>query len=503
MTSTSTETLVSGDAQVEGLSKFASSLVLVGIFFAILMGAMDALVVATALPTIATDLNQVNGVTFVAGAYLISSTISIPLFSRLSDISSRRNAFLVGLSVFIVGSALAGLSQNLTELIAFRAVQGFGGGGVFPVALAMVTVLFPPSTRSRVIGILSGASALSIVVGPLVGSYIVSVASWRWVFYINLPFGVMAMAVILLALKPLRPDARQRFDGIGAMLLSGWVGTLMVALVEVADEGVAWSDPLVVSLLAVSAVLFTAFLWQELRITEPLIPLRLMANRTITATSGIMFFTGIVFSALITFLSVFVGIVLLHNGPNAAGDVRDMIYFMAIPMILGAAASGQILTKLPYRSVIAPGLAVSVVAGFFLTQLTPSTQLWVLAAGFLPVGGIALPLIPLGLGLGMSLAGPTIAVQNDAPREVVGEALGLSKFMQALGGAMGISLLTTFQTARIQSLTAGVTSPAAKASALVTTYNEVFLILALCVLVALGFALLFVGRVPRSPSESS
>jgi MFS family permease len=169
----------SGPAPFKELPRVASILVLVAVFFAILMGAMDGLVVATVLPTIALDLHQVNGVTFVAGAYLISSTISIPIFARLSDIASRRNVFLAGLTVFIVGSALAGLSQNLTELIVFRGLQGIGGGGVFPVAIAMIAVLYPPRTRARVTGVLTGAAGLAIVLGPLVGSSIVSVTTWR------------------------------------------------------------------------------------------------------------------------------------------------------------------------------------------------------------------------------------------------------------------------------------------------------------------------------------
>ncbi|MCI4329065.1 MAG: MFS transporter, partial [Thermoplasmata archaeon] len=131
--------------------------------------------------------------------------ISIPNFARLSDITSRRNVFLLGLSIFMAGSALAGLSQNMAELIAFRGLQGFGGGGVFPVAIAMITVLYPPETRGRVTGLLSGAGGLAIVLGPLVGSYIVSVSTWRWVFYINLPFGMLAMLVLLFAVGPLRP----------------------------------------------------------------------------------------------------------------------------------------------------------------------------------------------------------------------------------------------------------------------------------------------------------
>ena len=486
--------------QVEGLSKFTSTLVLVGILLAVLMGGMVALVVETVLPTIAADLDQVTGVTFVAGAYLVASAISIPILSRLSDLSSRRNVFLFGLALFIAGSALAGLSQNLTELIVFRAVQGFGGGGVFPAALAMVAVLFPPSSRSRIIGILTGASGLSIVLGPLVGSYIVSMTTWRWVFYINLPFGVMAMIVTLFALGPLRPDAKGRFDGLGAGLLTGWVGALMVALVEVADEGVAWTAPLTVALLGSTAALFAAFAWWERRATEPLIPLKVMVNRSVAAASGVSFFTGVVFSALLTFLSVLVGIVLLHNSPDAAGDIRDMIYFFAIPMILGAAASGQILTRLSYRAVIASGLAVSAVSGLFLTQLSASTPLWVFAAGLIPTGGIALPLIPIGVGLGFSLAGPTVAVQNDAPRQDVGVAVGLLKFLQTLGGALGISLLTTYQADRFKALSAGL-APGQATTAMVSTYNEVFLILALCIFVALGVSLFFKGRVPL-PSES-
>jgi EmrB/QacA subfamily drug resistance transporter len=490
--------LVEGGApKVLSLSEVAGVLVFIGVFLAILMGAMDALVVATVLPTIAGDLHQVNGITFVVSAYLISSTISIPIFARLSDITSRRNVFLMGLGVFIVGSALAGLSQNLTELIVFRGVQGFGGGGVFPVAIAMATVLFPPETRARVTGLLSGAAGLAIILGPLVGSYIVTVTTWRWVFYINLPAGILAMVIILMVVGPLRPPVPGSFDVPGTALMSGWVGALMLALVQVADSHWAWTDPRIVGLLAGAVVLFAVFLWWEFRTKEPLVPLRILGQRVIGACSGIMFFTGIVFSALITFLSVFVGIVLLRSGPNAASDVRDMIYFLAMPLILGAELSGQILSRVSYRNLIAPGLAVAGVAAFFLTDLTASTPLWILGYGFLPIGGIALPLIPIGFGLGLSLAGTTIAVQNEAPTAEVGAAIGLTRFFQSLGGALGISLLTVFQSWRSQNLLAGAMTPGAMTNALVNSYDEVFLILAVSILLAFVFALFLTGMVPH------
>jgi EmrB/QacA subfamily drug resistance transporter len=484
------------------LGEITGILVFVGIFLAILMGAMDGLVVATVLPTISTDLHQSNGVTFVVSAYLISSTISIPMFARLSDISSRRNVFLLGIGIFIVGSALSGLSQNLTELIIFRGIQGFGGGGVFPVAIAMATVLYPPETRAKVTGLLTGSAGLAIVLGPLVGSYIVSVTTWRWVFYINLPFGVLAAVVLLAAVGPLRPATRGSFDVPGAALLTGWVAALMFALVQVANSGWAWSDPRVVALLGAAALLLALFLWWELRTQEPLLPLRLLRLRVIASSSGTMLFTGVVFSALIAFLSLVVGSVLLHNGPNSESDVRDIIYFLAVPLILGAGLSGQLLSRLSYRNLVAPGLLAAGVAGFFLARLSANTPLWTFAFGFLPVGGLALPLIPLGFGLGISLAGTTVAVQNGAPRNEVGAAIGLTRFFQSLGGAIGLSLLTVYLTERTQSLSAGASTPGAVTGAQLTAYNEVFLLLAVAILIGFVFSLFLVGRVPKDPSKS-
>jgi EmrB/QacA subfamily drug resistance transporter len=482
-------------ARLLSLGQPAGVLVLVGVFFAILMGAMDGLVVSTVLPTIATDLHEEAGVAFVVSGYLIASTIAIPIFARLSDIASRRNVFLVGLAVFIVGSMLAGLSQNLGELIVFRSVQGFGGGGVFPVAIAMVAVLFPPETRAKAVGILSGAAGLAIVAGPLVGSYIVSVTTWRWVFYINLPFGVFAMAILWVAVGPLRPAVRGSFDVAGAALISGWVGTLMFALVQVAEAGWSWVDPRVVGLLAATAGLFVVFLVWELRAREPLVPLRILRQPALASSSAVMLFTGIVFSAAITFLSLYVGFV---RGGSAAA-IRDMIYFFAIPLIVGAALSGPILDRVPYRTMIAPGLLVSGLAAFLLAGVNASTPLWHLSFGFLPTGGLVLPLVPVGFGLGFGFAGATVAVQNEAPPQAVGAAVGLARFFQSLGGALGISLLTIYQSARYRALSAGAHTPSQLAAALATSYAEVFTALAVCIVLAFVSSLWLRGRVVPSP----
>ena len=487
-----------GDPESRYLHGPNAALVLLGLFLAILLAGLDALVVSTALPKIAASLHQASGITFVVGAYLITSTVSIPIFSKLSDRYSRRNVFLLGLAVFIVGSALSGTSQNLDELIAFRGVQGFGSGGFIPVGIAMVTVLFPPAQRARLTGILSGAAGISIAVGPLLGSYIVDVTTWRWVFYVNLPLGILAAALLFVYLGPLRPAERGRFDVTGAALLSAWVASLMFALVQVSDAGWAWTDPRVEGLLAVATIGFGAFVAVELRERDPLVPLRLLGRRAIGASGGIALFNGIVFTSVLTFLSVLVGIVLLGSGPNAVNDVRDLIYFFAGPMVLGATLGGQFLSRLAYRTVIAPALAVATLMMFLLARTTASTPIWVLAFGFLPTGGLVLPLMPMGFAVGLALVGTLIVVQNEASEREVGAAIGFNRFLQSLGGAVGLSLLTAYQEWRLQVHESSVTAPSQLLGAIVASYDDVFLVMTALLGIAFLCSLFLRGRPPSA-----
>ncbi|EQD77333.1 drug resistance transporter, EmrB/QacA subfamily, partial [mine drainage metagenome] len=214
------------------LSRRFELLVVVGILLALLMGALDNFVVLTALSTILGDFGQPNSGTFVISAYVIASAIAIPIFAKLSDLRSRRNVFLGGLLIFIAGSIFSGLSQNLSELIVFRAVQGFGSGGFFPVGIAIVAVSFPPETRARIIGLLSGVFGIAVVAGPLLGSAILGFTTWRWIFYVNIPIGLLGFVLIATTLGPLVPERARRFDLAGAALLSGWVATLMFPLYQ-------------------------------------------------------------------------------------------------------------------------------------------------------------------------------------------------------------------------------------------------------------------------------
>jgi len=471
------------------LSGITGGLVLLGVFLAILMGGMDALVVNTALPDIGASLHQTNGLTFVVAVYLISSTVSIPIFSKLSDRYSRRNVFLAGLAVFIGGSALAGLSQSLGELIVFRGIQGFGTGGFVPVGIAMVAVLFPPEQRARLTGILSGAAGVSIVLGPILGSYIVDVTTWRWVFYVNLPIGLASMVVLLAVLGPLRPDERGHVDFGGAALLSGWVAALMFPLVEVTEDGWTWLAAPTLGLLAAAVLGFAAFVLWELRQTDPLVPIRLLYRRTLAACGGVSLFVGVVLTAALTLLSVFVGVVVLREGPNAANDIRDLTYFFAVPLVIGAALGGQLLGRYRYRSVLVPALALAAGVAFVLATFSATTPLWVLSFGFLPTGGMALPLIPMGFGLGIALSGVLVIAQSEVSHSEVGATIGLMRFLQSLGGAVGLSLLTAYQ----QRLAGG---PTPSLPAVVSSYDAVFLVTAIVVGAALVFSLFLQGRVP-------
>ncbi|MGH2639713.1 MAG: MFS transporter, partial [Rhabdochlamydiaceae bacterium] len=258
-------------------------IVTLGILLALLMGALDQFVVLTALPTILHDFGTPNSGSFVVSAYVIASAASIPIFSKLSDLWSRRNVFLAGLAVFIGGSILSGLSQNLGTLVAFRAIQGFGTGGFLPVGLAIVAMIFPPKTRARVTGLLSGVFAIAVVVGPVLGSTIIQYTTWRWVFYVNIPIGLLGFAILLATLGPLRPEITRKFDSVGAALLLGWVASLMYPLYQIGESSWTWTGVNSLGLISLGIAMLVGFVVWELRARNPLVPIRLFANRVIWA----------------------------------------------------------------------------------------------------------------------------------------------------------------------------------------------------------------------------
>jgi EmrB/QacA subfamily drug resistance transporter len=491
-------------------------LVTVGILMALLMGALDNFVVLTALSTILHQFGQPNSGTFVVSAYVIATTASIPIFAKLSDLWSRRNVFLGGLTVFIVGSILSGISQNLSELILFRAVQGFGSGGFFPVGIAIVAVVFPPKTRARVIGGLSGVFGIAVVAGPLIGSTIVQYTTWRWVFYVNIPIGLAGFALIAATLGPLRPVLVRKFDVVGAALLVGWVAALMYPLYQIADSGWAWTDLRAISLFGMGAVLIAAFIARELRAENPLVPIQLFKHRVIAAGGGATFFIGVVFFPVATFLTLVVAEVLSPGSTGSSATVRDILYFLVIPVVIGAALSGQLLTRLPYRIVATLGPIFAIIGMAGLTRLSVTTPLWKFAFGFVPVGGIILPLMPLGFGIGLTFPVFLLAAQNTVRRDDVGEAGGMIQFFQSLGGAVGLSVLASFEATRFASLDPLPSAACLSGtpvlplcgnflklfgSSLISSYVQTFTIMAGLLVVAFVFVQFLEGRLPKAQAR--
>ena len=509
---------VSSEAQKEKnesanyLSGRNAALVIVGILLALLMGALDNFVALTALPAILAQFQQPNSGTFVISAYVIASTASIPIFAKLSDLWSRRNVFVAGLVVFIVGSVLSGLSQNLNELIAFRAIQGFGSGGFFPVGIAIVAVVFSPKTRARVIGGLSGVFGIAVVAGPLIGSAIVQYTTWRWVFYVNIPTGIAGLLIILATLGPLRPELKRKFDTVGAVLLVAWVASIMYPLYGIADSGWAWRDARTLGLLGLGVALIIGSLFWEVRFENPLIPVRLFKLRAISAGGGATFFIGMVFFPVATFLSLVVGVVLAPSATSASATVRDILYFLVIPVVIGAALGGQLLTRLSYRTVSGIGIVLGIIGMIGLTGLSVTTPLWQFAFGFIPVGGVVLPLLPLGFGIGLTFPVFLLAAQNQVKMADVGEAGGLIQFLQTLGGAVGLSVLASLQATRFAVLDPS-PSPACLAPSppaalcgsflsslqvsLVNSYDQVFMVMVGLLVVALIFVIFLTGRLPK------
>ncbi len=443
-------------------------------------------------------------------AYLITSTVAVPIFAKLSDLFDRKRIFIAGLGLFIAGSILAGLSQTFTELVVFRAVQGFGSGDFFPVGLSIVAVIFPPETRARVTGLLSGVFGIATVAGPFVGAFIVEHTTWRWVFYVNIPIGLIGLLLLLVALGPIRPEKKGHFDVPGAALLAGWVATLMYTLVETSEGVWAWSDPRVVPLLLSAGILVVAFVWWEVRrAVDPLVPLRLFSRRIVASSAGTTFLVGLVLFPLATFLTFLVTYVTLGNTGDVADTVRDVLYFLVIPLVFGAAIGGNLLTRVAYRPIVLVGIGISIVGLILLTQVGPSTPVWIFAFGFLPVGGIVAPLIPIGFGIGMTFPVFLLAVQNQVPEAEVGAASGLVQFFQSLGGAIGLTLLSSFQAQRLGAIdpsgvAAGTCPPyptfpttATCASAVSQSYVQLFEVLVVLALLGFVLALFLSGRLPK------
>ena len=399
--------------------------VMIGVFLA----ALDQTVVGTALPKIITDLGGNDLYTWAFTAYLLTSTISGPLYGKLSDLFGRRPIFLFGIGVFMAGSLLAGLSQEMWQLVAARGVQGLGAGALFPIALAVIGDLFAPSERGRYQGLFGAVFGLSVLVGPAIGGLITDTIGWPFVFFFNLPVGAAVFFAVWRNLPQYHPAGeRPKIDYLGAALFTAALVPILVGLTN--KQTADWSDPVVGGLIGLGALILIAFVFVESRAVEPIVPLELFRNRSFTVSVASVFLAATGFFATVVFLPRWFQVV---AGSSATVSGYQMLPLLG-GLILSAVASGQIVSRTGRYRLLIFGAMVAMASGLFmLTHLHADTPLPVLWAW----------MFVTGLGVGPTFAVFPIIVQNSVAIRQLGAATSNLTFFQSVGGTVGLALTGT------------------------------------------------------------
>ncbi|MGC8877541.1 DHA2 family efflux MFS transporter permease subunit [Thermus sp.] len=403
---------------------------MIGIFLGLFLAALDQTIISTAMPRIVGELRGAEYYAWVTTSYLLASTVSAPIFGRLTELFSRKSILLVAVLLFLLGSALSGLSQNMAELILFRGLQGLGGGALFALALTTIAVLFPPRERGRLAGVFGAMFGLSSAVGPWLGGLLTDHLSWRWVFYINMPVGAVALWFILRYMPRLSPEHRERFDFLGALLLAGWAVPLMLAF-SWGGSTYPWGSPKILGLFALAALGLFLWVWAELRVEHPLFDLSVFRIPTFTFAALASFFYGPAFLGAVAFLPLYLQVV---KGVSASQSGVTVLP-LTLGVVLGSVGGGQLSARLGRYKALLLGSALFLLALFlaFHFVLRVDTPLWLAVLLFFLVG--------LGLGPAQSLL--NIAAQNDVPMARIGSATSAVQFMRQIGSTMGIALLGT------------------------------------------------------------
>jgi EmrB/QacA subfamily drug resistance transporter len=418
------------DAAPLELDARSRRLVVVGAMLAMFLAALDATIVGTAVPSIVGDLGGIDLLAWVFTAYLLASTVTLPLAGKLGDLFGRKPLFLVAVVLFVAASMVAGAAQSMELLIGARAVQGIGSGMIFASTLAVIADLYSPLERGRVQGVIAGVFGIASVIGPTLGGWITDASTWRWIFFVNLPVGIIAFAVILLRMPWTRlyREAEARIDFAGALLLSAAVVPFLLAMVWGGDR-YEWLSGQTIGLVAFSLVALGAFLAVEARAPEPLVPLFLFKNRTFAVSAVLLLLTGAGMFGALTLIPLY-----LQGVTGASARLSGTLMtpmMLAIP--ISAAFAGQMMTRTGrYKYLLIGGIVVMVAGMLSFATVDAGTS-----------RAEAIPrMIVMTLGLGVTLPLLNVVVQNAVPFQVVGVATASVQFFRQIGGTLGVALLT-------------------------------------------------------------
>ena len=404
-------------------------LVFAGLMSGMLLAALDQTIVATALPTIIGDLGGLNHLSWVVTSYILASTVSTPLHGKLGDLYGRKKLFQAAILIFLLGSALAGLSQNMGELIGFRALQGIGAGGLIVGAQAIIGDIVSPRERGRYMGIIGSVFAVSSVAGPLLGGFFTDHLTWRWVFYINLPIGAIALAVVATALHASERRVRHRVDWLGAAVLSACVTALTLMLTWGGTQ-YDWGSTVIVGLGVSALVLLVLFIVVERRAAEPVLPLTLFRGRVFRVAAGAGSIVGFAMFGAITFLPLFLQTVHLAS-PTMSG--LQMVPIMAMVLVTSVWSGRRITKTGRYRIYPIAGAVLLTTGLYLLSQIGISTPYW----------QAAIDMAIVGTGLGLTMQVFILAVQNSVDQRDMGAATSAATFFRSIGGSIGVAVFGT------------------------------------------------------------
>ncbi len=398
-----------------------------GLMVTLLLAALDQTIVATALPRIVSDLGGITQYSWVFTAYMLTSTVTVPLYGKLGDVYGRKYLFLVAIVIFLVGSALCGLAQGMTQLVLFRAIQGVGAGGLFPLSLAVIGAIVPPRDRGRYQGLIGAVFAAASIAGPAVGGFIVDNTTWRWIFLVNLPVGGLALAVISVTMPRRAPLKEHSIDWLGAGVLAGGTAALLLGLVW-AGRDYAWTSGHVLVALGAAVVLLAAFAVVERRAREPILPFDSLRNPIVASSIACMALIGMAMFGTISYVPLFVQGV-IGTSATSSGVVLT-------PLMLGAVVtsflSGQLVSRTGrYRWNVVLGPPVLAIGMYLLSWMNAQTT----------NGEAARNMVVAGIGLGSMMQVFVLSVQNAVPRRRIGAATALTQFSRQMGATIGVTVM--------------------------------------------------------------